>query len=66
MTDEKQKIIKTCDSCENCYIDMDNNYRCRIKEYPESNLVCKNWGPWKIDAEKCNNYKIKLLCQTKK
>lgn len=25
--------------------------------YPESNIVCRNWGQWKVDAKKCNNYK---------
>ena len=57
---ESQEIIKTCFLCEHCYIDMDNNYRCRIKKYPESNLVCRNWGQWRIDAEKCKNYKKKI------
>ena len=49
--------MKTCRFCEHCYIDMDNNYRCDIKKYPESNIVCRNFGQWEVDAEKCNNYK---------
>jgi hypothetical protein len=55
--EESQEIIKTCFSCKHCYIDMHNNYLCRIKEYPESKVVCRNWGPIKTDAEKCKNYK---------
>lgn len=56
---EKKEDIKPCFLCKHCYIDMDNNYRCDIKKYPESNIVCKNWGHWKIDAGKCRNYKVK-------
>lgn len=51
-------MIKTCHLCKHCYLDMDNNYRCESIKYPESNIVCRNWGQWKIDAEKCNNYEI--------
>ena len=38
---------------------MDNNYRCELKKYPESNIVCRNWGQWKVDASTCSNYKTK-------
>lgn len=49
----------TCRLCKNCYLDMDNNYRCELKKYPESNIVCRNWGQWKVDASTCSNYKTK-------
>lgn len=49
--------MKTCRFCEHCYIDMNNNYRCNIKDYTEGNIVRRNCGQWEVDAEKCNNYK---------
>lgn len=49
--------MKTCRFCEHCYIDMNNNYRCDIKDYTESNIVRINWGQWKVDADKCSTYK---------
>lgn len=45
-----------CRLCKHCYLDMDNNYRCELKRYPESNIVCPNWGQWKVDASKCKDY----------
>jgi len=52
--------METCYLCEHCYLDMDNNYRCELKKYPESNIVCRNWGQWKVDADKCGDYKRPL------
>lgn len=49
--------MKTCRFCVHCYIDMDHNYRCDIKDYTESNIVRRNWGQWKVDADKCSTYK---------
>lgn len=51
--------MKTCYLCKHCYLDMDNNRRCDLKKYPESNIVKYNWGQWKVDASTCSNYKTK-------
>lgn len=48
--------MNTCRFCKYCYIDMDNNYRCELKKYPENNIVCRNWGQWEVDADKCSDY----------
>ena len=50
--------MKICRFCEHCYIDIDNNYRCDIKKYPESNIVCRNFGQWEVDTDRCSNYKL--------
>ena len=39
--------METCYLCKYCYLDMDNNYRCDIKKYPESNVTfqtIRNWA----------------------
>lgn len=51
--------MKTYHFCEHCYLDTDNNYRCDIKKFPQSNIVRRNWGQWEVDAERCSNYKTK-------
>jgi len=48
----------TCKMCKHHYTDMDNNDRCENKHYPESNIVRNNWGQWKVDATKCNDFDI--------
>lgn len=45
-----------CYNCKHHYIDMDNNYRCRLKQYPESNIIQENWGKLLMDAEKCDYF----------
>ena len=34
--------MTTCRLCKYCYLDMDNNYRCELKKYPENNIVRRN------------------------
>ena len=31
--------MKNCYGCIHCYLDMDNNRRCDLKKYPESNNI---------------------------
>ena len=57
--------MKTCRFCVHCYIDINNNYRCNIKDYTESNIVRRNWGQWKVDADKCSTYKTELKINEK-
>jgi len=45
-----------CSLCKHRYLDMDNNDRCELKHYPESNIIRRNWGQWKVDASRCKNY----------
>ena len=49
--------MKTCYSCKHGYLDMDNNYRCELKKYSESNIVHRTWGKWLVNADKCSDYK---------
>lgn len=47
-----------CYNCKHHYIDMDNNYRCELKHYPESNIIQENWGRLLVDAKMCNRFEF--------
>lgn len=58
--------MATCNMCKHHYIDMDNNDKCEKKHYPESKIIRRNWGQWKVDANKCPDLDINTCCQSRK
>ena len=52
------KVEKHCGYCKHCFLGSHNNYWCERGR----GTVREPWGfVWKVDANKCNDFEVKVI-----